>query len=66
VDPTKSRPRPATLAQLGVLCQLEVKRTGGWKWGELDFVGKDVQVAANPTGNADLFIGGDQKSRAGN
>jgi hypothetical protein len=58
-------PRPQSLAQLGVLAQLEVKRPGGWKWGELDFDGRDVQVAANPTGTQIYFIGGDQKVSRG-
>jgi hypothetical protein len=58
-------PRPQSLAQLGTLSQLEVKRSGGWKWGELDFIGREVQVAANPTGTQIYFIGGNQKISKG-
>lgn len=59
------QPRPMTLAQLGVLRMLEIKRPGGWKWAELNFIGKEIQVAANPTGTQIYFIGGDQKISRG-
>jgi hypothetical protein len=58
-------PRPANLGQLGVLCRLQVKRTGGWKWGEFDFIGKDVQVAGNVGHSQIYFVGGDQKVTRG-
>jgi hypothetical protein len=58
-------PRPASLAQLGTLVELQIKRPGGWKWGELDFTGKDVNVAAIPQGTQIYFIGGDQKITRG-
>lgn len=58
-------PRAMTLAQLGKLQQLEVKRPTGWKWGELDFSQKDVIVTANPTGTQIYFIGGDQRISRG-
>jgi hypothetical protein len=58
-------PRPASLGQLGVLVELQVKRTSGWKWGVLDFVGKDVQVAGNVGHSQIYFIGGDQKITRG-
>ena len=58
-------PRPANLGQLGVLVELQVKRDGGWKWGILDFTGKDVQVAGNVGHSQIYFVGGDQKITRG-
>jgi hypothetical protein len=58
-------PRPANLGQLGVLVELQIKRDGGWKWGVLDFVGKDVQVAGNMGHSQIYFVGGDQKITRG-
>lgn len=58
-------PRPANLGQLGVLVELQVKRTGGWKWGVLDFVGKNVNVAGNVGKSQIYFVGGDQKITRG-
>ena len=53
--------RPVTLAEIGTLLELEVKRPTGWKWAFLDFKMRGVKVAANPEGNQLYFIGGDQK-----
>jgi len=58
-------PRPQTLAQLGTLLDLYVKRSGGWKWGEIDFSGRGIKVAANPPGTQIYFIGGNQKISKG-
>jgi hypothetical protein len=58
-------PRPMTLAQLGVLVELQVKRPVGWKWGTFDFTGRGVKLAANPTGTQLYLIGGNQKISRG-
>jgi hypothetical protein len=58
-------PRPMTLAQLGALVELAVKRPMGWKWGIFDFKGRGIQVAANSSGTQIYFIGGNQKISRG-
>jgi hypothetical protein len=52
---------PATLAKLGALVELQTKRLNGWKWGELNLSGRDINLAASATGRQLYFIGGDQK-----
>jgi hypothetical protein len=59
------QPRPQTLAQLGVLLDLYVKREAGWKWAVIDLKGREVKVAANPEGTQIYFIGGNQKISRG-
>jgi hypothetical protein len=59
------QPRPQTLAQLGTLIDLQVKRDAGWKWGLIDLKDRKVNVAANPTGTQIYFIGGNQKISRG-
>jgi len=58
-------PRPQTLAQLGVLLDLYVKRDAGWKWGHIELTGRDIRVAANPPGTQIYFVGGNQKISKG-
>jgi hypothetical protein len=58
-------PRPATLAELGMLIELRVRRPVGWKWGSLDFRGKGIKLAQNIGGTQLYFIGGDQKISRG-
>lgn len=58
-------PRPQTLAQLGDLIELQVKRGGGWKWGILDLSGRGIKLAANPQGSQIYFVGGNQKISKG-
>jgi hypothetical protein len=58
-------PRPANLGQLGVLLDLYVKRDAGWKWGHLNLIGRDIQVAGNVGKSQIYFIGGDQKITRG-
>lgn len=58
-------PRPATLAELGDLIELRVKRTAGWKWGAFDFTGQGIKLAANAKGSQLYCIGGNQKISRG-
>jgi len=58
-------PRPVTLAELGTLLELRVKRPTGWKWGSFDFTGRKVRLAATIKGSQLYFIGGDQKVSRG-
>jgi hypothetical protein len=58
-------PRPATLGQLFTLVELQVKRPVGWKWGVLDFTGKEVQGGGEPYSHQIYFVGGDQKITRG-
>jgi hypothetical protein len=58
-------PRPVSLGQLGVLVELQVKRDGGWKWGILDFTGKEIHVGGNTGKSQIYFVGGDQKITRG-
>jgi hypothetical protein len=65
---TYQEPEPRSmksLAQLGQLVELRVRRDAGWKWGELHMKGQGIQVAANPPGSQIYFIGGDQKITRG-
>lgn len=54
-------PLPVSLAELGDLLELRVKRGNGWKWGSLDFTGRGVRLAANPEGTQLYFVDGDQR-----
>jgi hypothetical protein len=58
-------PRPITLAELGDLLELQVKRPTGWKWGSLDFEGKGVRLASNVEGTQLYLVDGDQKISRG-
>jgi hypothetical protein len=58
-------PRPVTLAELGELLELQVKRPVGWKWGSLDFQGKGVRLASNVEGTQLYLVDGDQKISRG-
>ena len=58
-------PRPSTLAELGDLIELKVKRPTGWKWGEFDFTGRGVKLASTPNGTQLYLIGGNQKISRG-
>ena len=58
-------PRTVTLAKLGDLVELRVKRAAGWKEGEFDFTGMGIAVARNTPGNQIYFIGGDQRVSRG-
>jgi hypothetical protein len=58
-------PRPSTLAELGDLIELKVKRPTGWKWGEFDFTGRGVKLASTSSGTQLYLIGGNQKISRG-
>ena len=58
-------PRPVTLAELGTLLELRVRRTVGWKWGSLDFDGRGVRLASNVAGTQLYLVDGDQKISRG-
>jgi hypothetical protein len=58
-------PRPMTLAELGTLIELRVKRPTGWKWGSFDFTGRGVRLASNVAGTQLYFVDGDQKVSRG-
>lgn len=58
-------PRPMTLAELGTLVELSVKRPVGWKWGKFDFTGRGVRLAANGAGSQLYLVGGNQKISRG-
>jgi hypothetical protein len=57
-------PRAVTLAELGTMIELQVKRPVGWKWGSIDFTGKGVRLASTPDGQLYL-VEGDQKISRG-
>ena len=59
------QPRPLTLGQLFTLVELQVKRPVGWKWGVLDFTGKNVEGGGEPGTHQIYFVGGDQKISRG-
>jgi hypothetical protein len=58
-------PRPLSLAQLGEMIELQVRRSAGWKWGSLDLKGRGIRLAFNPEGSQLYFVGGDQKVSRG-
>jgi hypothetical protein len=58
-------PRPVTLAELGTLLELRVKRPTGWKWGSFDFTGRGVRLASNVSGTQLYFVDGNQKISRG-
>jgi hypothetical protein len=58
-------PRPLSLAELGEMIELQVRREAGWKWGSLDLKGRGIRLAFNPQGSQLYFVGGDQKVSRG-
>lgn len=58
-------PRPVTLAELGTLIELRVKRPVGWKWGSFDFTGRGVRLASNVAGTQLYLVDGEQKISRG-
>lgn len=64
-DIEEPSPRPKTVAELGELRELQVRRVAGWKWGSFDFTGRGIRVASNAQGTQLYFIGGDQRISRG-
>lgn len=58
-------PRAATLTELGDLLEIRVKRTAGWKIGQLELTGQGIKLASNAKGTQLYCVGGDQRISRG-